>query len=156
MSVISLAVGALVVVIITGRFRKRFRKLNSELVDLSKDVDELTIELLSRPGYEVLKSHTAKDGEESETDDAAATKDPVEQIDMQIKQMRGEVGEFVSYMRDQLTSALSSAMRGQRISRDRTRSAIRLFIPAFLITTATSPATPSASTASTPPPTSTS
>ena len=50
-SILSVLIGGFVMILITGKVRRRFRDLDRELLDLSKNVDALTEEITSNPGY---------------------------------------------------------------------------------------------------------
>lgn len=51
-SVLSLIVGAVIMLLLTGQLRRRIRTLNSEIQTFSEDVEKLTDEIAARPGYE--------------------------------------------------------------------------------------------------------
>ena len=109
-SFISLAVGALVVTIITGRLRERFRTLGHELTALSYDVDELTGEIMAKPEFENLKLLVRK---AEKKNDEWESGDAVEQIDRKIRLMRSEVGKYLTLMREQAYTDIMSGMNNR-------------------------------------------
>ena len=119
MNVISLFVGALVVLVITNRMRKRFYKLNSELRALSGDVGELANELIPKLSWQSVQngSQVKEDADAS----AEMISDPVEQIDKRVRQIRTRVGEYLDFMHQQAYTDLMTGIGNRSAYIERTK-----------------------------------
>ena len=89
--VLSLILGAMIVIVVTSRVRRRFRALNDEMSDLTAEVDNLTSELKG-------EEDGSADGTDSAEDGAAAgadTEDAKAELDVKKLGTAGELGSLV-------------------------------------------------------------
>ena len=96
-SVVSLALGAAIVLLFTGRMRRRFRALSHELSDLAVDVEDLTREVAGEPGGDGAVAAEARSADEI---DALAQK---------IRAMQSELRGSIERVREQ---AYADALTG--------------------------------------------
>ena len=96
-SVLSVVIGAAVMVLITGKVRAKFKELDRSLLALSGNVDELTAELASTPGYQ------GKLGAQSEEllPDTDGSSDEIEALGVKIRSMQGELDRYLQYVHAQ-------------------------------------------------------
>lgn len=114
-SVLSVVIGAFVMILITGKVRRRFRELDRELMDLSKNVDALTEEITSNPGYRESM------GMGPEPAVILASQDELGALSTKIHAMREELARYLVYVHAQAytdpltrvgnTNAYQEAMR---------------------------------------------
>ena len=104
-SILFTLVGAAFFLLINSRVRRRFEDLNSEMIMLSKDVEELTEEIMSDSGY---KESVAAAGDVlSESADEAAG-DEIKSLGNKIHAMHEEMEQYLDYMHSQVnTDALT-------------------------------------------------
>lgn len=117
-SVVSLLIGACVVFIITGRLRKRFRELLSELHGLGEDVDYLTDEMLLPFGKEdadnslrIEKENKKKLQIMEETEDY---QDEISELGKRIRSMQDRIQKYIEHTHaqsDSMITALASDYR---------------------------------------------
>ena len=109
-SVLSLIIGAVSVLLITYRIRKRFRLVNTELTDLSAEVGKLTSEL-------ELSQDSEQDAEPSATESEKGKKKAID-IDMLekgIRTNRDELFRYINHLNTKernMIAALASDYRG--------------------------------------------
>lgn len=101
----SLLVGALVVLLIMSRYRKRFRMLYQQLTELAADVESLTLEVApraaARNGADMQREGVAANGSNGAEDD-------IDALGQKIRAMQGELRESIARVRDQAyTDALT-------------------------------------------------
>jgi len=96
-SVLSLVVGALIMVLLTGQLRRRFRTLNAELSTLSRDVGTLSDEIKARPG------------DEQQDEEEAEGADTIGAISNQIRTMQKKLKAYMEYAHEQ---AYTDSMTG--------------------------------------------
>ena len=84
-------IGGFVMILITGKVRRRFRDLDRELLDLSKNVDALTEEITSNPGYRESVGMGAE----------PAAVHELESLGMKIHSMRQELERYLVYVHAQ-------------------------------------------------------
>ena len=97
-SVLSLLVGAVIMTLLTGQLRRRFRSLNAELSTLSGDVEKLSDEIKVRPGDEEKDEETATDGA-----------DTIGAIGHKIRVMQKQLRAYMQYVEEQ---AYTDSMTG--------------------------------------------
>lgn len=95
--VLSLTVGIVIMLLLTGQLRRRFRALNTELSTLSGDVEKLSDEIKICPGDEEP---------EPETDESA---DTIEAISGKIRIMQKKLKAYMQYAEEQ---AYTDSMTG--------------------------------------------
>lgn len=123
-SVISLLIGVFVVFIITGRLRKRFRVLLSELHGLGEDMEHLTDEMLLPFGKEdAQNSLRTSPSEEDEKESGKrfrmaweldASNDEIDELGKRIHFMQDGIREYIEHTRaqsDSMITALASDYR---------------------------------------------
>lgn len=91
-SVLSLVVGAVIMVLLTGQLRRRIRTLNAELSTLSGDVEKLSDEIKVRPGDE------DKHGDEMQT---SSDEDTIGTISGKIRVMQKKLKAYMQYAEEQ-------------------------------------------------------
>ena len=96
-SALSLVVGAVIMLLLTGQLRSRIRELNSEMQTLSGDVEKLSNEIRVRPGY----SDAAPEENESG--------DTIGELSGKIHAMRGKLQAYMQYAHEQ---AYTDSMTG--------------------------------------------
>lgn len=103
-SALTVAVGAIVMALITNRVRKRFRELDDELLGLSGNVDQLMDAMASYSGFEAPESkRPSADQEEQSADELAA-------LAGKIRTMQSEMSMYLEYLHEQAyTDALTKA-----------------------------------------------
>lgn len=97
-SALSLLVGAVIMTLLTGQLRRRFRSLNAELSALSGDVEKLSDEIKVRPGDEEKDEETAADGA-----------DTIGTIGHKIRVMQKQLKAYMQYVEEQ---AYTDSMTG--------------------------------------------
>ncbi len=80
-SMLSLVIGILIVVLLTGQLRRRFRLLNAELSTLSKDVEELAEEIQTSP----VESEPVEEEPAANTDSIGAISDKIRVMQIKLK-----------------------------------------------------------------------
>ncbi len=95
-TVLSVLLGAVIVVLITNRIRLRFRELNDGLEGLSKDMDHLMDEVASYSGENALPSTSG-----SETVAAEGGADELEVIGSKIHALHEELRTYLAYLQEQ-------------------------------------------------------
>ena len=108
-SLVSLAVGALIVVMFTARIRRRFRLLNVELSGLSSEVDKLTSELTNPSEVDNISS-----GKSNEKNEDKLPGDNIGHLETQIRETRGELERYLNHLHTQeksMVTALASEYR---------------------------------------------
>lgn len=96
-SVLSLVVGAVIMLLLTGQLRRRFRSLNAELSALSGDVEKLSDEIKTRPGAEL---HIDEEMENADT---------IGVIGHKIRVMQKQLKAYIRYAEEQ---AYTDSMTG--------------------------------------------
>ncbi len=96
-SVVSVIIGAAVMALITGKVRTKFKELDCSLLALSKNVDELTAELTSTPGYQGTLGTSTEDIRL----DANVSADEIEALGAKIRSMQGELDRYLQYVHAQ-------------------------------------------------------
>ena len=94
-SVLSVLFGAAVMVLITNKLSLKFRELEQHLSDLAKNVDELTEEIISNPGYKEIIGEPAST-EATETD--GNYEDEMEALGAKIESMQHELERYLRYV----------------------------------------------------------
>ena len=94
-SILSVLIGGFVMILITGKVRRRFRDLDRELLDLSKNVDALTEEITSNPGYRESV------GMGAEPAVVYAAQDELESLGVKIHSMHQELERYLVYVHAQ-------------------------------------------------------
>ena len=89
-TLLTVLVGAAVIMLITGRTRKRFRALSDELTVLSADVDELTRIITSTPGYQasmasLLETSHPAEAEMQKNDEIGILSDKIRVVENNVK-----------------------------------------------------------------------
>ena len=102
-AVISLIIGGIILLLLTGQFRRRFNRLNTELLTLACDVQELSEEINTHPGYE----------EEPERKDTAvdlfSDSGAIETLSDRIRSMQKKLQSYIAYVHEQ---AYTDSMTG--------------------------------------------
>ena len=96
LSMVTVVTGALVMLLITGKVRRKFKELDSSLSLLAKNVDKLTEEITSNPGYKD-SIHTAPGPAPTEEEPA----DELEALSLKIGSMQHELERYLAYMHTQ-------------------------------------------------------
>ena len=96
-TLISIVVGALLILYMTGGVRRQFKKLNEEIAFLSADVDELANELASDPRYRDKSRQTPGEEDYSGTAETAGY-DEIDELGRKIHSMHGEISEYLDYV----------------------------------------------------------
>ena len=96
-SMLSLAIGAVIMLLLTGQLRRRFRSLNAELSTLSGDVEKLSDEIKTRPGAEL------------HIDEEASGADTIGAIGHKIRVMQKQLKAYIQYAEEQ---AYTDSMTG--------------------------------------------
>ncbi len=94
-SVLSVLIGAFVMILITGKVRRKFQDLDHELLELSRNVDALTEEITSNPGYRESV------GDAAETPAGTADGDELEALGEKIRSMQGELERYLVFVHAQ-------------------------------------------------------
>lgn len=94
-SVLSVLIGAAVMILITGKVRSKFHELDRELLELSRNVDELTEEITSNPGFRESM------GTAPEQPAPAASGDELEALGVKIRSMQQELKRYMVYLHGQ-------------------------------------------------------
>ncbi len=103
-TVASLAVGAILIGLVTKRVRGRFKELETGLEELSGDVDHLMDEMASYSGLSLPK--VASEGEGLGT--SGGVEDELGELSEKIRVMQLEMGVYLNYLREQAyTDALT-------------------------------------------------
>ena len=100
-SLLTVLIGATVIVLITHRTRKRFLNLSREISGLSADVDELTEVITSTPGYYATMARLGP--EESEPEEGAAG-DEISALSSKIRSMEGTMKRYLDYVHVQAST----------------------------------------------------
>lgn len=95
-SVLSVAIGAFVMVLITRKVRIRFHELDEELSALSRNVDALTEEILSNPDYRARIPAA-----EPAPEPAADSGDELEALGGKIRSMQHELERYLDFVHAQ-------------------------------------------------------
>lgn len=85
-SIVSLLIGALVVLVITGQLRRRFRAIFEEMRGLAGDVEALSSQVTASAGGEGKRRGVAE-----------APKDQIDSIRDQIRATQSELHEYIAY-----------------------------------------------------------
>ena len=96
-SVLSVVTGAVVMFLITRKVRAKFRELDKELSLLSGNVDALTEDILSKPGFR----DRVREGTSSETDDVPTDADELFSLRTKIRSMQRELDLYLDYIHAQ-------------------------------------------------------
>ena len=103
-TMVSIAVGAVIVIFLTNSLRKRFDTLSNELAVLSSDVDALTEEITSRRDYR----ENIANGEEAQDDKAQLSSDEIELLGLKLHSMHTELDRYLAFIRNKAnTDALT-------------------------------------------------
>ncbi|MBQ6928496.1 MAG: GGDEF domain-containing protein [Oscillospiraceae bacterium] len=97
-SILSVLFGAFVMVLITGKLRQKFLALDRELSALAGNVDELTEEITSNPGY---KESLGPAPQVPELKEDGEVSDELEALGIKIRSMQAELGRYLRYMHSQ-------------------------------------------------------
>ena len=97
-TLLTVAIGAVVIFLITSRTQKRFRNLSNELAVLSEDVDELTAVITSTPGYQDSLPPEPPPAPSSEK------KDEIGILSDKIRSMEGSVKRYLDYAHRQAST----------------------------------------------------
>ena len=97
-SILSVLFGAFVMLLITGKLRQKFLALDRELSTLAGNVDELTEEITSNPGY---KESLGAAPQVPEMKEDGEVSDELEALGIKIRSMQAELGRYLRYMRAQ-------------------------------------------------------
>lgn len=95
-SLLSIFAGGFVMVLITNRIRKRFQVLSDELSVLSSDIDILTEEITSNPGY--AESITYELPPEASDTALIDTIDEIEELGAKMHHMHREMKRYLEYL----------------------------------------------------------
>ena len=87
---ISLILCGIVLLLLTGQFRRRFNSLNNELSALACDVQELSDEISSHPGYE--------EEPEKVTVEVDTDSDAIETLSERIRAMQKKLHSYIAYV----------------------------------------------------------
>ena len=98
-SVLSVAFGALVMVLITGKLRQKFKALEKEISALAENVDLLTEEITSNQGYKESVGAAPPVNAKTEADDNP--EDELEALGSKLRAMQLELGRYLDYMHGQ-------------------------------------------------------
>lgn len=105
-TLLTVLAGAAVIMLITGRTRKRFRSLSDELSVLSRDVDELTQVITSTPGYQASMARLPSTAHPAEAE--AGQADEIGQLSDKIRRMEANVKTYLDHIHMQAnTDALT-------------------------------------------------
>ena len=103
-TMVSIAVGALIVIFLTNSLRKRFDTLSNELAVLSSDVDALTEEITSRRDYR----ENIGNNKEAEENEAQPSNDEIELLGSKLHSMHTELDRYLAFIRNKAnTDALT-------------------------------------------------
>ena len=95
-STLTVVIGALVMVLITGKVRRKFAELEEGLSRLEENVDKLSAEIISNPGYrdsgETPAAPPDRDGEPG---------DEMEALSVKIGAMQHELERFIDHLHTQ-------------------------------------------------------
>jgi hypothetical protein len=95
-STLTVVIGALVMVLITGKVRRKFAELEEGLSRLEENVDKLSAEIISNPGYrdsgETPAAPPDRDGEPG---------DEMEALSIKIGAMQHELERFIDHLHTQ-------------------------------------------------------
>ena len=97
-SILSVLFGAFVMLLITGKLWQKFLALDRELSTLAGNVDELTEEITSNPGY---KESLGASPQVPEMKEDGEVSDELEALGIKIRSMQAELGRYLRYMRAQ-------------------------------------------------------
>ncbi len=97
--------GIAIVFLINSRVKKRFSVLESEITNLSKDVDALTGELQSNSDYQKIKAHML---EEATGTDSESNEDEISALSSKVRSLHMEMNKYLEYTEEQInTDALT-------------------------------------------------
>ena len=99
-SMVSVLVGAVVMILITSKVRRKFKELDSGLSDLAKNLDALAEEISSDPGYK----QSVADAPSPVKDTEAVVGDEMEALGMKIRTMQHEMERYLDYVHAQAFS----------------------------------------------------
>lgn len=111
-SVLSLLIGAIVVILITSQVRRRLNGVYNELNSLALDIERLNKEMASNSGTNDSSNLTAKDFELSNSGNRKSlhlTKDAIGALGDKINSMHDEMTHYISYVKEQ---AYTDSMTG--------------------------------------------
>lgn len=94
-SIIAVLIGAAVMVLITNKLRGKFRDLESGLTGLARNVDALTEEITSNPGYRESLAETEDSVQSVPNEDMS---DEIEALGAKIQSMQHELELYLSYV----------------------------------------------------------
>ena len=106
-SVLTVLIGAAIIILITSRTRKRFRDLSDEIGMLSADVDELSEVITSNPGYRESLSKLGDAALPSAVDNTGT--DEIGALSDRIRSMEGTMKRYLDYAH---TLASTDALTG--------------------------------------------
>jgi len=101
-SVLSLLLGAVIVLLVTSRLRKRFRTLNAELGELAGDVDALTREFTVTSGWE--SRPLPAPGAEADSRPG----DEINELGRRVRAMQEELRKYIDHLHSQANSMITA------------------------------------------------
>ena len=96
-SMLSVLVGAAVMILITSKVRRKFEELDSGLSDLAKNLDALAEEISSDPGYKQSVADAPSPAKATE----AVVEDEMEALGLKIRTMQHEMERYLDYVHAQ-------------------------------------------------------
>lgn len=97
--------GIAIVFLINSRVKKRFSVLESEISNLSKDVDALTGELQSNNDYQKIRAHIL---EEATSKESESDEDEISALSTKVRSLHVEMNRYLEYTEEQInTDALT-------------------------------------------------
>ncbi len=116
-SILSLLIGAIIVVLITTQIRKRLNTVYDELSDLAADVEDLNKEITANASYNTTDNLRMKDSDDNDSESDASdsrkslylSNDAIGSLGSKIKHMHTEMTHYISYVHQQ---AFSDPMTG--------------------------------------------
>ena len=117
-TLLTVLAGAAVIMLITGRTRKRFRDLSDELSVLSEDVDELTQVITSTPGYQASMARLLDMAHPAEVD--PQKNDEIGVLSDKIRIMEGNVKAYLDYIHMQANTDGLTGVGNTNAYQDRT------------------------------------
>lgn len=98
LTIVTVIVGAAVMVLITGKVRAKFQELNRELSTLAKNMDELSEEINSNRGF---RESLGSDAKELGPEKAEVSTDEIEALGVKIRSMQHTMERYLDYMHAQ-------------------------------------------------------
>ena len=96
-SMLSVLVGAAVMILITSKVRRKFEELDSGLSDLANNLDALAEEISSDPGYKQSVADAPSPVKATE----AVVEDEMEALGLKIRTMQHEMERYLDYVHAQ-------------------------------------------------------